>query len=479
MTLGRLVVMCALLFPSSSAGFAAPRVPAADPPADPRMARLEFWLNAVLQHQPGSADADVFTVGSWGNADLRTLLIDASSLVQLIHDPAEAGQGARVLFSFKPQGATGWQPVRYTTDQVVRLKQLACAVGGIGDEPPCEWARAATARDPALSRLSALAGGAERGGDRNSILRRGALLHADIVMLGVAVPAEPMESASPGSQSIRVIIADGQQTALTQSGLHWEIGRRLLDQVSPAGFIKPAPERDAMVRLWYVATASWMQREGHHENTHLDRARALFPNDADLLFLTGAQHETYAGPPIQTAVRSAVMPTGVQIAVGSERAELRDAERYLRRALDVNPEFVEARLRLGHVLALTDRDAEAARELERALASSDEPVLAYFGALFLGAVEETRGHVEAAKALNERAAALYPRAQSPRLALSELARRAGSRDEALGEIAHVFALGRDAGNESDPWWTYDTAPGRHADALLERLRAPFRLVTEP
>jgi tetratricopeptide (TPR) repeat protein len=323
--------------------------------------------------------------------------------------------------------------------------------------------------------LHRLASTGRRGGDNNVVLRRGALLHADVAILGVAAPVEAMAfgTSSPG-QSIRIRISDGRQTSLTQSSAHWEIARKLLDMVSAPGSSKAAPGSDEMVRLWYVATATWMEHQGQHDNRHLARGREIFSDDADLLFLTGAQHATYAGPPIQTAVRSAFLPTGIKIDVSSERAELRDAERYFRRAVDVRPEFAEAHLRLGRVLALTNRNADAARELGRALELTDEPLLVYYGTLFLGAVQETLGQNEAARAAYERAAALYPRAQSPRLALSELARRAGNRDVALREIEKVFKLRSDGQRDADPWWVYDMTQGRHAGALLNLLRKPFR-----
>ena len=94
--------------------------------------------------------------------------------------------------------------------------------------------------------------------------------------------------------------------------------------------------------------------------------------------------------------------------------------------------------------------------------------------MFVGAVEEKLGHDSVARTYYTQAAALYSTAQSPLLSLSELARRAGHRDEALQYIEKVYRL--DATRiRSDPWWTYTYAQGRNADALLEQLYRPFRL----
>jgi tetratricopeptide (TPR) repeat protein len=476
MILKAMVVSAALLVAFAAATVESAQV-STDPP-DARIDRLEYWLSTALHHNPGAADDGLVVVGTWSSADLRTLDLDAAALVRLIRNPKLVAENAGVLFSFSLNRQEKPQPMRYLPKQLARLKQIACAAGNFLDAPVCDWARASITQDASLSRVSILAA-ATRHGDDNFILRRGALLHADIAMLGIAA-AEPIAiGPSSDAQPIRVTISDGRQTGLNQSGLHWTLGRRLLDQVSPQGSARPAPERDAMVRLWYIATAAWMQREGNHDNTHLARGGEIFPDAAELLLLAGAQHEAYASRAIQTAVRSAFLPTGVKLDIGSERAELREAEKYLRRAVETSPELAEAHLRLGRVLALMGRDAEAGKELGLALDSTDEDLLVYYGSLFLGSVEDSRGHHETARMLYERASALYPLAQSPRLALSELARRAGHRDEALREIGKVFALPSGSAHDADPWWTYNYVQGRHADALLEELRKPFRAGDEP
>jgi hypothetical protein len=268
--------------------------------------------------------------------------------------------------------------------------------------------------------------------------------------------------------------ADGLELDLGQVATHWELARMLLDNVRPAGADRPAPGRDPMVRLWYRATAMWMQSREDHDTNHLDRARAIFSDDPDILFLSACQHETYASPQIQSAVRSAVMPTGVHIAVGTDRAELRQAETLFRRALAANPSMPEAQLRLGRALSLLDRHADAAAILREAIASTDEALLRYYGQLFLGAAEEALGQLDSAAAAYSAAEALYPAAQSPRIALSALARRRGDRSVALRELQQLFDLPFEPKDTADPWWTYHLAQARTVDDVLEQLRRPFR-----
>jgi predicted Zn-dependent protease len=163
----------------------------------------------------------------------------------------------------------------------------------------------------------------------------------------------------------------------------------------------------------------------------------------------------------------------VTFAVGSDRAELRQAEGFFRRALTVDPALPELHLRFGHVLSLLERHAEAAKELRDALASEEEAVLRYYGQLFLGAAEESLGHADAAREAYAEAVALYPTAQSPHIALSALARRRGDRATALREMQTVFELERAESEPDDPWWTYYTAQARKADEMLSALWRPF------
>jgi tetratricopeptide (TPR) repeat protein len=216
-----------------------------------------------------------------------------------------------------------------------------------------------------------------------------------------------------------------------------------------------------------------MQDRDYHDLAHLRQARTVFPDDADILFLSGCEHETFASHATQAAARAAQMPSGFTFEIGSERAELREAERLLRRALRQNAGLTEARVRLGRVLQLRGNHAEAAGELRQAAAAVEEDLLRYFVALFLGAAEEALGNDAQATASYARAAALYPTAQSPHLALSALARRRGDRTGALNALQRTFDLSKTDSERQDPWWTYHVAHGRHAEALLEELRRPF------
>jgi hypothetical protein len=414
----------------------------------------------VLDHEPGAEDAPVMEVGLWSGSELPTLWVDWNVLLRLMRDPRPAA------FSVQSPGQSKPQPIVYTNRQLHRLQVLACAAAGIVNERACVELKAPFELDADLLRLAERARASRAGGDDNYVLRRGALLHTDVAMLTTR-PSGPIGAEGmPGPQQITVWFSDGREKGLDHNASHWELARWLLDRVSPA------LGRDSMVRTWYGATGAWMQSRDYHDLAHLRQARRLFPNDADILFLSGCEHEAFAGAGIQAA-RAAGLPAGFRFEVRSDRAELGEAERFFRRALSLNPGLTEARLRLGRVLLLRGRHKEAADELRQAYASVDDDLLRYYSALFLGAAEEALGNHERAAESYARAADLYPTAQSPHLALSALARRRGDREGALREIQRVFDLPATGPERQDPWWTYLVAQARNADRRLEELRRPF------
>jgi tetratricopeptide (TPR) repeat protein len=436
---------------------------------DGRTARLEQWMKAAARHTPGMDDDALAEVAAWPNADLRELWIDTNVLAQMV-------RGRRSdRFAVRAEGQQTATQVRYTKAHLHRLNVLACAAGGALAETACITIRAADEIDPDLRQLAALARAAALHGDNNYILRRGALLHGDVGVIAPISTAAPVSAPSSGGpQRLRMDISDGRQVNLGQSPVHWEIARMLLDFVQPSGSDRAAPGRDDMVHQWYRATAAWMELREDHDRLHLARARELFPADPDILFLSGCQRETYAAPQIQAVVRSAVLPFGVTFDVLSDRGELRQAETLFRRTLEIKPDHAEARTRYGRVLGGLGRHAEAAVELRRALPELRETQLLYYGELFLGAEEEALGNRDAARAAYEQAAALAPNAQSPLLALSQLARRSGNRPDALRAIERLFALPSDGrATQHDPWWSYYVFQARDADDLLEAMRQPY------
>ena len=436
-----------------------------------RVDRLERWLKAVDQHEPGEIDDAAREIGRFSETALQDLWVDAQAFVAIMRD--------RKASQF--HATSGQPPLRtriiYQPADRRRMSVLACAAAGQLDEPDCVAIHARGALDAQGARLAEHASTSREAGDEdNDFLRRAALLHADLAMLAPSAaepPSAPAAVRTIAPLSARVTSSDGINRDVQLVGVNWDIGRRLLDGVRTPGEPLPHPELDRMVYDWYRATSAWMIWSEDHDTKHLDRARAIFPSDPDILFLSGCQHEAYARPLIQSAVNSAVLPTGFSIDVDSARLELRRAESFFRATLSQNPAHAEARLRLGRTLGLLDRHAEAASELRAASAALAAGEQRYYSDLFLGAEEEALGRFEAARAAYGRARQGYPLAQSPYLALSALARRTGDRAGALHATEEMLDLSKDP-ERHDPWWSYFVVGARNAEDWLDALRRPFK-----
>lgn len=279
----------------------------------------------------------------------------------------------------------------------------------------------------------------------NQILLRGAALHADI---GRLIPEDTVRR-SP-TQKAAYIIRDGRWTGVRFVSIHWQLGRSLLDSVVP----EPAASPD--VRAWYVGTSADLlrMRQSAAAVENYTRARQLFPSDPEILFGSGVLHELFGSAALQAAADSVAESNRTSAEVSSARSELVKAERFFRDSLVQRPGYIEARIRHGRVLDDLGRHEEASEELRRAIADGAGDHLLYLAQLFLGRSEEALGHDTAARAAFERASALYPGAQSPHLALSQLARRAGNRSDAQRQLRALAALPDDERQREDPWWLY-------------------------
>jgi tetratricopeptide (TPR) repeat protein len=246
----------------------------------------------------------------------------------------------------------------------------------------------------------------------------------------------------------------GRQDALGQ----WEVGRFLLEQIRPdPRDFRPKPAGDDWVRRWYRTLIAYQLSQMHFNVMNVERGLELFPDDPEILFLEGVLHETLASPAIQEPMRQSE-EIRRSARVRSADGELDVAEDLLRHAVKLDPSFAEGRLHLGHVLGERDQHKAALPELTRALSQIQDQTLQYYGQMFLGRAAAETGDAARARAAFERAAALRPAAQSPLLALSQLAYSRGDSGEAAALFARVAEL--PALDGDDPWWIYSTTAGR-------------------
>jgi tetratricopeptide (TPR) repeat protein len=199
----------------------------------------------------------------------------------------------------------------------------------------------------------------------------------------------------------------------------------------------------------------------------LDKARLVFPGRHVFLFDSAYLHEKFSSLAIQAAVQE-LHATGTNVPVESRRNELQRAERFFRQALALAPDDAETRLRLGRTLGELGRHEEAGAELRRALDADLDSQRRYLAELFLGREEQALGRRDEAKRRYENAAELYPDAQSPRLALSQLARQSGDRAGALRALQAATSPSSDD-NRLDPWWHYYHRHLQEAAAVTELM----------
>lgn len=295
-------------------------------------------------------------------------------------------------------------------------------------------------------------------GDLNRLLKMGALLHTDIAMLG-------LETGEFSDERPPVGVFEDGHVIIRPKMISWELARRLIDSVYPV------PSKDPIVRKWYIATTAYLQ--SHHlliyAKENLRDALKIFSSDKRIQFYAGALHETWALPVNQTPP----LPLQARHSHGSTKSELKHARKYYREAVKENPDFAELHLHLGRVLGLLGDHKKAVAELQKAAGLIKDPQLLYYTALFLGYEFTMLSRRNEALDQYERAAALYPMAQSPLLSISLLARRGHNPEEALQAIQRVFALKVREPWKEDPWWDYDLSHVRNADELVTEMYSLF------
>lgn len=317
--------------------------------------------------------------------------------------------------------------------------------------------RRTIAKAPIRSRLK-LTNQEVQKGDLNRILKQGALLHTDIALLDLERGRYVNKSERTGA------FIDGRVVFLNRK-VHLKLARSLINAISPS------PSEDPMARQWYIATTAHMQnlRQLAYAQYNIESALKIFPSDTRILLYAGVLHETLASPVNQNIQ----LPPRGEVSYGSKKDELKQAQKLFRRVIKINPDSAEAYLRLGRVLGLLGLPHQAIVELKHADALIKDPQLSYYVSLFLGYEFETISHQHDARNFYERAARLYPKAQSPQFALSQLARNNDDTEEAILAIQRVFALPFENSINDDPLWIYDLSHVRDAHSLVEKMRRIF------
>jgi tetratricopeptide (TPR) repeat protein len=234
---------------------------------------------------------------------------------------------------------------------------------------------------------------------------------------------------------------------------HLVVARACIEKVAARG------RDDAFVRDWWVLVISYFQ--GQFDLLKAGelgrRARDLVRDSPELFLAIGVTQEM-----AWTVTHDDDQEYGFT-------GDLRQAESDYRKALAIQPDFVEARLRLGRVLTLRG-DSDGALQALAALQSAEDMGFRYLGYLFQGNALERRGNAAEAEKRYLAAFAALPEGQSARLALAHLRHAAGAR-AAAAEAVRATATDRGVREIVDPWFWYTRGLFWRADALMRTLRA--------
>ena len=309
-----------------------------------------------------------------------------------------------------------------------------------------------------------------------AVVVRSAALLSDIAF---EIPSEVRQLPNVAGETI--VADDGRVLRPGSRDGHLAAARWLLDALPRSGSLD-APRVGAQVVAWY-RTVSAVLASTHNLadlEPHVTRALERFPGDAGILFDAGCFYETFASPLTQiplaedAARAEARAPAGMIVESRPAARMLVEAEKHFRRAVAADPSFVEASVRFGRVLTMRGRTQEAATVLRRVAGHGTDRIVQYYGWMFYGAALGQTGLPNEGLQAFRSAAALYPAAQSPQLAISQLA--ADSGDPALARAALERVFAPPAGSRpDDPWWSYFAGSGRDDMAVRrafdDRIRA--------
>lgn len=212
-----------------------------------------------------------------------------------------------------------------------------------------------------------------------------------------------------------------------------------------------------------------------------------FRTSATAQLLLGMLNVKWIGPattggPLEFHVEH-VDGTGVRnsMTAGGEvfnRERVRDAELGFTRALELNPRFADARLRLGRLQHIVHRPKDAATNLELAWKDAREAgdrYLAYLAAIFAGQAAERAKRPADALVWYQRAVDAEPAGPVALLGAGHAQIALGKRTDGVATINRVFEAG---GGHADPWLQfdnlYDSAPAERWTRLRAAVSAtPF------
>lgn len=402
--------------------------------------QLQNWFRLSRQHKPGTIDDAARQAALWPPVTYQNLIEDMQ-LVRLL-----VLQANRLGIVANSSSSSNTKPVSADIrGRKMTLEQLGPILGLTNEETdgPLTAESLATANTPARRAIA-------------QVMLRAMLMQTDIAM---AAPEELPAAAGARLTPSAVQLRDGRESAVGNIAVHYALAREA------AALVMSSSDGTRVARQWYFATLAYLQVARNYAALlpHLETARITMPADARVWLWSGVAYENLAAPAVQVAAE------GTSARIEAPSLLYARAETFMRRALEVDPVCAECWLRLARVEQLSGNADEAAVLLARAEPQLASRELKYYAALFGARAAESLNKIGAARAGYERAMALFPQAQSPRLALAELAFADAAEEQALSGIRTMFVTAG-ARRDGDPWWNYDISLVMNWQDLVAEMR---------
>jgi tetratricopeptide (TPR) repeat protein len=244
----------------------------------------------------------------------------------------------------------------------------------------------------------------------------------------------------------------------------------------------------SFARRWFLLSGLVFFGTGELERSRslFERGLKQFRNDPHLLLALGTLEEKLGStriydPPLGSQGRhSALDQYGRHSAldeymepVAARARHLAAAAGYLRKALAAEPQLLEARLRLGHVLSLQGHEDRARAEYEAVEQRAPEAATRYLAALFQGRLHERQRRFPQAAEAYGRATGYLGSSPTAYIALAHAMDGVGNRGGVSDLLDHALQP-VDPAAPQDPWWTYLMGQFHEADPLYRALQAEVR-----
>jgi tetratricopeptide (TPR) repeat protein len=215
-------------------------------------------------------------------------------------------------------------------------------------------------------------------------------------------------------------------------------------------------ERQDFKRHWYALLAYYFMSSVQTAEARavLESAILEFPEDGKLRLALGTVYETGAW-------------------IEDNSAFLNEAGEHFRAVVASEPDSVEARLRLGRVLAMQKKTDEASTEIEWVLLHTEDPQLQLVSHLTIGSIRKGESKLDEAIDSYRKALALDPKCQAAAMALAHALHASGDR-EGSRQLLETFFEQSELVSADDSWLRYLLGHSDRYETLLREMRAEVR-----